>query len=427
MNVRVVRYLVVFLVILSIAASSANSQSKPKTLVLSDFAYEPEIRTIQLTPDGQPLEPAVMQFGQAPLVLQFDDWASDRDSYYARIIHCNYDWTKSDLQDLDFMTDYNEFNINNNEFSVDTYIPYVHYWWQLPVMKIPGNYVVAVYRGGDKSDLILTKRFIIYQNSVTFSNNGNIIGPSSIANVNQQINFTIGYSNVNIVNPLADVHVVIRQNARWDNQSIDVRPNFIREIEKELDYKFFDDAQMFKGGNEFRYFDMRSLNNPGRNVGTVDKSKKPYDVYIATDKPRINEAYAQYNDLDGAFMLDNYDYRDLTFSNYSDVIFALSSPEVDGEVYVTGGFTYWNLLPENRMEYDPSHKLYTARVPLKQGWYDYQYVVKSKTLPTYYFEGSHFETENFYEIFVYYKPFQPRADVLIGYLRLEKNPRSVTR
>jgi hypothetical protein len=369
----------------------------------------------------------VMQFGQAPLVLQFDDWASDRDTYYARIIHCNYNWTKSDLQDLDFMTDYNEFNINNNEFSVDTYIPYVHYWWQLPVMKIPGNYVVAVYRGGDKSDLILTKRFIIYQNSVTFSNNGNVIGPSSIANVNQQINFTVGYSNVNILNPLADVHVVIRQNARWDNQSVDVRPSFIREIEKELDYKFFDDAQMFKGGNEFRYFDLRSLNNPGRNVGTVDKSKKPYDVYIATDKPRINEAYGQYNDLDGAFMLDNYDYRDLTFSNYSDVIFALSSPEVDGEVYVTGGFTYWNLLPENRMDYDPSRKLYTARIPLKQGWYDYQYIVKSKTLPTYYFEGSHFETENFYEIFVYYKPYQPRADVLIGYLRLEKNPRSVTR
>ncbi len=71
MNIRVVRYLVVFLMILSIATSSANSQSKPKTLVLSDFAYEPEIRTIQLTPDGQPLEPAVMQFGQAPLGLKF--------------------------------------------------------------------------------------------------------------------------------------------------------------------------------------------------------------------------------------------------------------------------------------------------------------------------------------------------------------------
>jgi hypothetical protein len=75
------------------------------------------------------------------------------------------------------------------------------------------------------------------------------------------------------------------------------------------------------------------------------------------------------------------------------------------------------------MQYDSTHGLYAAKVLLKQGWYDYQYFVKSKKLPPYYFEGSHFETENYYEIFVYNKPFQPRADLLIGYMRLDKNPR----
>ncbi|HTF16937.1 MAG TPA: DUF5103 domain-containing protein [Chryseolinea sp.] len=426
MNLRTYGYLLLSLACLCctpVTPSSGNSQIKPKELVLSDFAYEPQIRTIELTPEGLPLEPAVVQFGRPPLLLQFDDLTSDRDSYYARIIHCNYDWTKSDLQDLDFMTAYNEFPINNSEFSVDTHISYVHYWWQLPAVKIPGNYVVAVYRGSDRQDLILTKRFIVYSQSVTFSNNGNVIGPSSIANVNQQINFTVGYGNVNILNPLVDVHVVIRQNGRWDNLAMDLRPSFIREIEKELEYRFFDEAQMFRGGNEFRFFDLRSLNNPGRNVGTVNKAQKPYEVFIATDKPRTHEAYSQYNDLGGGFTIENYDYRDLAFTNYAEVTFSLATPSVDGEVYVTGGFTYWNLLPENLMQYDAQRKLYSARILLKQGWYDYQYLVKSKTLPSYYFEGSHFETENYYEIFVYNKPYQPRADVLIGYLRLEKNPR----
>ena len=86
-----------------VTPSSGNSQIKPKELSLSDFAYEPQIKTIELTPEGQPLEPAVVQFGRPPLLLQFDDLTTDRDSYYARIVHCNYDWTKSDLQDLDFM------------------------------------------------------------------------------------------------------------------------------------------------------------------------------------------------------------------------------------------------------------------------------------------------------------------------------------
>lgn len=406
-----------------VTPSSGNSESKPKVLVLGDFAYEPQIRTIQLSPPGQPLEPAVMQIGQPPLLLQFDDLSSDRDSYHARIIHCNYDWTRSGLSDLDFLTAYNEFPINDNEFSVDTHIPFVHYWMPLPQVKLPGNYVIVVYRGSDRDDLVLSKRFIVYSNAVTFSNNGNVVGPGSIANVNQQINFTVGYGNVNILNPLADVRVVIRQNGRWDNMAMDLRPTFAREIEKELEYRFFDEAQMFRGGNEFRFFDLRSLNNPGRNVGTVNRMVRPFEVYIATDKPRTSEAYSQYNDLDGSFTIDNFDYRDLAFANYAEVTFALASPQVDGDVYVTGGFTYWNLLPENLMQYDDSRKLYTARILLKQGWYDYQYVVKSKTLPPYYFEGSHFETQNYYEIFVYNKPFQPRADVLIGYLRLEKNPR----
>ena len=64
----------------------------------------------------------------------------------------------------------------------------------------------------------------------------------------------------------------------------DVRPSFTREIEKELEYRFFEEDKMFRGGNEFRFFDLRSLNNPGRNVGYVAKSSKPYEVYIATDK-----------------------------------------------------------------------------------------------------------------------------------------------
>ncbi|HTE34774.1 MAG TPA: hypothetical protein VK666_30560, partial [Chryseolinea sp.] len=288
---------------------------------------------------------------------------------------------------------------------------------------LPGNYVVMVYRGSNKEDIILTKRFMVFNNQVVFNNDQNLVGAGSIANLNQQINFTINYGKLTILNPLLDVHVVIRQNQRWDNLMTDVRPSMVREIEKELEYRVFDADKMFRGGNEFRFFDLRSLNNPGRNVDYVAKAQKPYEVFIAKDKPRTDEVYSQYNDLDGAFTIDNYDYRDLAFTNYAHVNFSLATAPVEGDVYVTGGFAYWNLEPENRMQYDSAHGVYQGRVLLKQGWYDYQYLVKSKALPPYYFEGSHFETENYYEIFVYNKPFQPRADLLIGYVRLEKNPR----
>lgn len=406
-----------------IAQSSNNSTGNPKNLRLMDLAYEPQIKTVRLYPSGAPLLPAVSQLGQVNLVLEFDDLHTDRDTYYAKILHCNHDWTKSDLQDLDFMTEYNEFPINNNEFSVDTHLPYVHYWVALPQVKLPGNYVVMVYRGSDKSDIILTRRFMVFDNQVSFTNDGRLIGSGSVADLNQQINFTVNYKNVNILNAMQDVHVNIRQNQRWDNMARDIRPSFAREIEKELEYRFFDDAKMFRGGNEFRFFDLRSLNYPGRNVANVDKSVKPYEVYIARDKTRKDEAYSQYDETNGSFTIENYDYNDLAFTNYAYINFTLTSPPVAGDVYVTGAFTNWNLDNENKMLYDSAKGNYTARVLLKQGWYDYQYLVKSSTLPSYFFEGSHFETENLYEIFVYYRPFQPRADLLIGYMRFDVNPR----
>jgi hypothetical protein len=410
-----------------LAQSSTNYSSDAKTLQTTDLAYEPQIKTISIHPAYDNvkalLDPAVTKLGQWNLVLEFDDLQAERNSYYLKIIHCNYDWTKSALNDLDFMTDYNEFSITNYEFSVDTHIPYNHYWINLPAVKLPGNYVAFVFRGSDKNDIVLTKRFMVYDSRVTFANERNLIGAGKVAELNQQINFMIDYKNLEVINPMDNIKVSIRQNQRWDNIAPDIRPSFIREIEKQLDYKFFDDAKMFKGGNEFRFFDMRSLNYPGRNIGSVNKSVKPYQVYVGTDKSRGREPYAQYPDFNGGFIVENLDYRDEAFTNYANVNFTLVSPKLPGDVYVTGAFNYWNLNSENLMLYDSGRNQYQSSVLLKQGWYNYQYYVKSKEIPPYALEGSHYETENFYEVLVYYRPFQPRADLLVGYIKLQKNQR----
>ena len=59
-----------------------------------------------------------------------------------------------------------------------------------------------------------------------------------------------------------------------------------------------------------------------------------------------------------------------------------------------------------------------VQILLKQGWYDYQYLVKSPTascLPT--LKEVISKPKTYYEIFVYNRPFQPRADLLIGYIQ----------
>jgi hypothetical protein len=406
-----------------VTQSSTSAASNPKQLRLEDAAYENEIKLVRLFPQGSPLAPAVTKLGQWNLVLEFDDLTSERDSYSAQIIHCNYDWTISSLQHLDYLPSFNEFNINTSEFSVDTHIPYVHYSFQVPPVKLPGNYVLAVYRGTDKDDLILSKRFMVYDNRLGFRKDGKLVGSGSVADVNQQINFTLNHSKLKVPNPLQDIHVNMRQNERWDNYVMDMKPSFARDIEKEMEYHYYDDEMMFNGGSEFRFFDLRSINNPGRNVAYVDKSKKPFEIYLGKDKSRFEEAYSQYDDLDGKYILDNYDYRDQAFSNYAFVHFSLVSPKIDGNVYVMGAFNDWRQNKANQMNYDSTQSMYNARILMKQGYYDYLYTVKSSTRPPDFFEGSHFETQNTYEVFIYYRPFQPRADLLVGYYVIEENSR----
>jgi hypothetical protein len=408
--------------------TSVTDSGASKVLILADLTYESQIKTVRIYPAGSDalsqLLPAVTRLGNWNLMLEFDDFQEQRDSYYARIVHCNQDWTKSTLSDLDFLPQYNEFSLLNFDFSLDTHVPYVHYTFKLPAVKLPGNYVLVVYRNSDRNDIIISKRFMVYDSRVTFYRDGNLLGAGSVANVNQQINFTVNYKNVTLINPMENVNVTVRQNQRWDNQASGIKPSFLRENIQELEYRFFDPNKMFKGSNEFRWFDLKSLNYPGRNVLRVDKTQKPFHVFIQPDASRQGQPYTFNPDLNGNFQSDNYDYSNPVSANYAYVHFALRSPQpIDGNVYLSGAFTNWNLSPEYQMTYDAIKKEYTATVFLRQGYYDYQYVVKSPTLPSDYFEGSHFETENKYEIFVYYRSFQPQADLLIGYTQLGQNPR----
>jgi hypothetical protein len=349
---------------------------------------------------------------------------SERDTYYARVIHCNEDWTKSTLLDLDFMPQYNEFPLNTFTYSLDTFLPYIHYSFKVPAVKLPGNYVLAVYRGSDRNDVILTRRFMVYDQRISFFREGKLIGAGAVANVTQQLNFTINYKNIPVINPMENMNVSIRQNQRWDVYARNIKPSFIRDNIHELEYRFFDPSKMFKGGNEFRFFDLRSLNYPGRNVDKVDKTKRPFEVYLQHDKTRNGLPYAIYNDLNGNYNNDNYDYRNASSGSYSNVHFFLSSPQaIAGDVYIIGAFADWSYSEDLKMEYDATTQQYKGAAFLKQGWYDYQYVVKSSTLPPDYFEGNHFETENEYEIFVYYHSFQPQADLLVGYIKLKENAR----
>lgn len=381
-----------------------------KKLQFMDMVYEPQIKTVQLFPD---------------LSIEFDDLQDSPNFYYAKLLHCNFDWTKSTLRDLDFINEYNEFTLNEYEISNNIYPAFVHYRFQIPEVKVPGNYLLLLYRDSDVSDLILSRRFFVVDNQMKLQKDNTFSGAGTLNTNNQQLNFTIHYGNVDILNPLESVHVVIRQNQRWDNARMDVKPSFIRDDRHELEYRFFDQDKHFTAGNEFRFVDFRSLNFPGENTGKLDRASKPYQLSVQLDKSRGNDAYALYPDMNGNYRIENLDNAEPAISgNYVKTNFSLrASKSIEGDVYIIGAYNNWIRDKENKMTYNSDKGIYESTLFLKQGFYNYLYTVENSSLPPNYFEGSHFETENVYEVLVYYRANRPSADLLLGYFVLPVNPR----
>jgi hypothetical protein len=69
------------------------------------------------------------------------------------------------------------------------------------------------------------------------------------------------------------------------------------------------------------------------------------------------------------------------------------------------------------MQYDTLSGTYRHALLLKQGYYSYQYLTPAGTKPP--SEGNFFQTENRYQVLVYYKETGARTWRLVGYRALE--------
>tara|TARA_R100000005_G_scaffold95135_2_gene75523 strand:+ start:7328 stop:8647 length:1320 start_codon:yes stop_codon:yes gene_type:complete len=400
---------------------------KKKELQFEDTVYESEIKTVQMYPEGgsiqNSLSPAIAELGQTTkLILEFDDLRNDADYYFVQFIHCNADWTPSDLRPNMYLNSFNEFEIEDFEFSSESKTNYVHYKYRLPTFQSTGNYMLVVYRDRNKEDLILSKRFRVYQNEVGVG--GNISRSSAVGDrlTHQRVEVTMSYGNLNSIDPRQDFKVVVRQNQRPDMLLL-LKPTFIDENSKVIRYQNLGSENDFSGGNEFRFFDLSTVNFKGRNITDAGfKDNKPF-AQLGMDVMR-NDGYFQNLDLNGQYYI-----RDLEgggafaiTSEYVTTTFSLKTEKRLTDIYLLGAFNSWKRDAQSKLKWNVQREVYETDYLLKQGWYDYSYWSADPMAPNE-FEQSFFETENLYEIYVYFKPIGGRGDILVGYSRIDYNRR----
>lgn len=400
--------------------------------VLEDRIFVDHIQSARLFPQGPGVDsqldaPVVSLSDARQLVLVFDDLAYDPELYTAKLVHCDVDWKKSALKDNDFSTSFNEFNVQDYAYSVNTRIPYIHYTFSLPRVTKSGNYILKVYKNRNENDVVLTRRFMVYEESAVVG--ASIVPPNQTEDRRelQQINTVVNYSNLDAVDPSTQFKVVIRQNQRWDNSKFLSKPTFLNQSSKIMRFEPFEGESTFKAGNEFRFIDLRFIRATGVNVGSVKVEETIILAEALLDNPRPGGAYSQYLDLNGQYLVltnDRPGGNPEVESEYLYTTFFLKA-DPGQSIRMLGSLTGWGKLPESKLVYDSKLNLYTTSLLLKQGWYDYQYAeeVSVGNFESDSFEGSHFQTENEYEVLVYYRGLGSRYDQLVGYAFIQPNRR----
>ncbi|MGL1888605.1 MAG: DUF5103 domain-containing protein [Reichenbachiella sp.] len=388
-------------------------------MVFEDKKFHKDVGVVQLfpilnSPNQEREAPFVLLGQRTDLMLRFDLLREEYDVIQAKIIHCNLDWKQSDLNDIDFLQDFNVFDIINYDYSINSKELYVNYWMKLPKVKRSGNYVVMVYADSNPNKVIFTRRFIVFENLVGIAPNLRASTSVRYRFINQQIDFALNYGGVKVGNPYSELKVVLRQNNRWDNAIFDLRPTNVNAGIKQLRYNSFNAENNFRGGNEFRSFDLRLTSFRGMNVSRIEKTSTTWDAYVITDKSRKKEVYSQIRDMNGGFFIGtNEPNAGFLEEDYVNTHFTIKSEELLDEVYVIGAFNDWKKDQYSRMVYDQRTQTYQSSVKLKQGYYDYMYWVEGAD--NYALENSFYQTKNNYEILVYYRGFTDLADRVIGY------------
>ena len=405
------------LVPLFIFSIIVNAQITYRTQIFSQ-----NIKTLQIGLENVKLGLPIMELNSSDIMqVSFDEMSYEAHSYSYKVLHCNADWTPSDINTTEYLSGFITGNITNYSTSLNTTYLYTNYNFQLPNnelgFKISGNYVVIIYEESQVEKPIAQACFSIVEPhiGITTAVRGNT--DSELAGKSQQLDFEILLNGYSVRDATTEIKVVIRQNNRIDNQVTDIKPTYLSD--SKLSY-INNSALIFVGGNEYHRFDISSVYAAGEGVSSILFTRPHYEAILYDNKVQTSKTYTFDQDVNGKFIINLQNARDKnTEADYMLVHFNLPTkqPFFDGQLYLGGEFNYNQLNDAVRLKYDSKTESYIQTILLKQGGYNYQYWFVPKgeyKASADQVDGSYWQTSNEYTIYIYHRPLGERYDKLIG-------------
>ncbi len=383
------------------------------------------LRTLRMTVDGDASRFPVLKLNSnEKLEVSFDDLTHEYQRYTYKIEHCDVEGNPTtELFESDYVrTTDDQVVITNYEPSENTTVQYTHYAFSIPNTNmrplISGNYrlTVSTENEEDEEVVVLQTYFAVVDTKVG-------IYPSATTNTevdwndtHQQIELKVDCSNLVVRDAQSEIKTLVMQNRRFDNMAKDVP--FTAQNGNVLLWEH-SRGLIFDAGNEYRKMEILSTRYPGMHGESVRWFDPYYHYTLQTDYPRRNYLYDEDRNGQSVVRYEGAGDAD-TQADYVMTHFVLDSPQLpEGkEVYVSGQWTSLGVAPQYKMHYNHADACYEANILMKCGYYNYLYLCASKSNPqvgsTMPIEGNYFQTENEYDILVYYRPTGSRYWQLVG-------------
>ena len=392
-------------------------------------AFSEQIRTLRV---DKPF--LVLQDGQIDgsdeentMEISFDEMSHDVHQYTYTVRQTTADWTAdSGLTSSEYLNGFTTQDITDYEHSINTSREYTHYRFWFPnadmVLTKSGNYLLSIYEDGDPDKRVAEVRLCVAEPLAAIQTKVRANTDIEFNGRYQQVDLDVVTTALNIKDP-NEIKVLVRQNNRTDNQVWLTRPTYVEN--NRLRYTN-NRALIFEGGNEYHHWDAFSVYYAGYGIDRMIYENGDYHALLFPDEVQKG-TYTHVYDSDGRFVVNAERTNDSdTEAEYVWVHWMLpvDKPWLDGVVYV-GGEVFGNEMSlRNRMQYDNETHCYWLTALVKQGGYDYQYWFAGKgtqnQITTQRVDGSYWQTENEYAVYVYWRPFGARYDRLVG-LQIQKS------
>ena len=400
-------------------------------------SFQEQIRTLRVLPSRAflVLENGVVD-GSNPentLQISFDEMSHDV-HFYTYTVEMQNDG----LLSSEYLKGFTTKDITDFEHSINTSREYTHYWFSFPnedmALTKSGNYVLRIYEDGDPNNQVAAVTFYVVEPMVSIEAQVRANTDIEFNGRYQQVDIDVNTTALDIRDP-KEVRLVVTQNNRQDNAVELTQPTFVEP--KKLRY-VNNKSLIFEGGNEYHHFDAFSCFYAGTGIDRIYHEMGDYNILLFADEVTTGQYIHQF-DSDGQFVVNAERTSDSdTEAEYMWVHWTLpvEKPFFDGSLYVGGDLFNNEFSLRNRMQYDNDAKCYWLTTLVKQGGYDYQYwfvpksqisnhksevivstvgkEINNNKTTTQRVDGSYWQTENTYTIYVYWRPFGARYDRLVG-------------